>query len=156
MLKQIPGISIVNNKPFLIFKIFSWFSPGDVIPFRLFLKISLLSYCLCCLQYWLFQLFPFSVSFHDTGFPHLFSDSWLSVHLCIVRHSLFLCLFISLYFACSCYHRLPTVRWGQGRHSQEGAWPPLWKYRVLVSGQKPLLPTVQHKWGGWGGRNRPA
>lgn len=140
MLKQIPDISIVNNNPFLIPKIFSWFSPGDVISFRFFLKISPLPSCLCCLQYCLFQFFSFSVFFQDTGFPHLFGEPRLSVHLCIVWHSLFFCRFIIV-----CILPVLVITdylwWGGDREDAARRVPGLWTHSF---GQwtKALMPTV--------------
>lgn len=126
MLKQIPNISVINNNPFLISKIFSWFSPGNVVSFHFFLKISPLLYCLCCLQYWLFLFFLSVCLFMTLVF---LTCSGIAGYLSIsVLYSIpYSSIYPSLYFAYSRYHRLPAVRWGQGRHSQEGARPLPWK-----------------------------
>lgn len=146
----------------MLSKISSWFFPGDVISFHLFLQISPPLFPLLPPILAILVFVSFGASFYGIGFPYLLSDSWLSVHLGILQHSLFFSLFMVVWI-------LPVLlitgylQWGrgQGRYFQEHAWPLQWKHGALASRPKSLLPTVHSAQVGhsvqvrqWG-RNRP-
>lgn len=82
------------------------------------------------------------MSFHDTGFPPLFSDSWLSVHFRIARHSLFFHMFIIVCILPVFLVITDCLQWGRdgevhSASSLETQSPPVDK--------KALLPTVNRK-----------